>query len=142
MKTADIKKELLEEIFKVDKPDFKSLDSMVEFLYKSRSFTEMLNNYYIGFLYLVYDLDVKKLVVDLTEMNNYQLKEFIYDVCKDLNIDNMFLHYESVLKDMNRNYQSNAVDILESIVKDSENVMSEAFTNLGDLIANTESLKI
>ena len=135
-----IKQELVDLVLSSQGENFLGLDSLVEMLYKEESYTLMLSNYYIGFFIGSHRIDGEKIPKDLATKNTFEKRSVMLEVAKEVGVEDMFVYYEEVLKEMNRNYQSNAVDIVEATLRDSEKVIAEALETIGELANRTEKI--
>lgn len=134
-----LKEEILQEVLKSREVDYTLLDVLVDYLYTEEKTTDMLTKYYLSFFVSTHGLEVGKLQNDLLKVNLFERRSIILGVCEEVGLADMFVFYERLLKEMNRNHKSNAVQVLGSIIENSEDVMQDMLEKLGDLsILETE----
>lgn len=128
-----LKEQILQEVLKSTEIDYLMLDSLVDLLHTEENTVDMLTKYYLSFFVSTHGLEVGSLQKDLLRVSLYERRSIIFEVCMEVGLTEMFLFYEELLKTMNKEHKMNAVDVLRSIIDNSEETMQDILKELGDL---------
>lgn len=136
----NIKENLLTMVLESEDVDYLHLDNLVNTLYKDEEYIQMLATYYLSFFLATHQIDVESLLKSFASMNLFEKRKLILDIAEQVSLKEAFCFYEELLIEMNRNYQSNAVKVIEGVLEGSETAIAETLEQIKELsISNLEN---
>lgn len=135
----ELKEQVLQMVLDSKDVDYLHLDNLVNALYEDEQYTQMLATYYLSFFVATHQIDVESLLKSFASMNLFEKRKLILDVAEQVSLKEAFCFYEELLIEMNRNYQSNAVRVIEGVLEGSETAIAETLEKIKELpILNLE----
>lgn len=134
----NIKNNLLKMILESEDVDYSHLDDLVQALYEDENYIAMLTKFYLSFFVTTHQIPIEDLITNVGRLNLFQIKTLIEDAAKEVGAVDALYFYVDLLKEMNKNYQSNAIQVIKGIMDNSEELLEEVAMQIKEL----SSLKI
>lgn len=129
----EIKDSLLKMILESEDVDYSHLDDLAQALYQEENYIVMLTKFYLSFFVTTHQIPIEDLITNVGRLNLFQVKTLIEDVAKEVGAIDALHFYDGLLKEMNKNYQNNAIQVVKGVMDNSEELLEEVAMQIKEL---------
>ncbi len=129
----NIKDSLLKMILESEDVDYSHLDDLAQALYQEENYIVMLTKFYLSFFVTTHQIPIEDLITNVGRLNLFQVKTLIEDVAKEVGAIDALHFYDDLLKEMNKNYQNNAIQVVKGVMDNSEELLEEVAMQIKEL---------
>lgn len=125
-KVQELQQQLLKEILeRKEEPHIPNMDLLVEAVLDKEDYTSMWVSFYVYSLNKLFNVNLDILKEFLSTSGLFEVRQLANNIFKETGYDELLSFYESEIKYRYQIKRMNAVEVLESILRESELAMAE-----------------